>query len=44
MKAVLQNRNGFSSARKAGDVIAVLGHVKTACYDFNVAGNPFSIY
>ena len=44
MKAVLQNRKGFSVSRKSGDVIAVLDHVRTACYDFNVAGNPYNIY
>ena len=44
MKAVLQNRKGFSSSRKNGDVIAVMDHVRTACYDFNVAGNPYNIY
>ena len=44
MKAVLNNRKGFSKSSKAGDVIAVLDHVRTACYDFNVAGNPYNIY
>ena len=44
MKAVLLNRKGFSASRKASDVLAVLDHVKTACYDFNVAGNPYNIY
>ena len=36
MKAVLQNRKGF--------IIAILEHVRTAFYDFNVAGNPYNIY
>ena len=44
MKAVLKNRKGFSQSRKSGDIIAVIDHVRTACYDFNVAGNPYNVY
>ena len=44
MKSVLKNRSGFSTARKAGNVTSVLEHVRTACYDFNVAGNQYSIF
>ena len=44
MKATLNNRKGFKEAKANGDVITVLDHVRTACFDFNVAGNPFSIY
>jgi hypothetical protein len=28
----------------SGDLVGVLEHVRTACYDFDVAGNPFNIY
>ena len=44
MKATLNNRKGFREAKANGDVYSVLDHVRTACYDFHVAGNPFSVY
>ena len=39
MHAILNSREGFRAARQEGDVVKVLQHVKTACYDFNVAGD-----
>jgi hypothetical protein len=44
LKSVLLNRKGFNAMRMAGDLVGVLEHVRTACYDFDVAGNPFNIY
>jgi hypothetical protein len=44
LKSVLLNRKGFNAMRMEGDLVGVLEHVRTACYDFDVAGNPFNVY
>ena len=39
MLAILNSREGFRATRLEGDVVTILQHLKTACYDFNVAGD-----